>query len=124
MSIYKKTIIDQIEVTRNNHVQVRFGLLLMDNNIEIDCKWHRAVIEPGASVKEIITLVNEDIVTRPTIRGAPIDPERVNLLESICHMVHTPDVVRRYKSEKEKAERKALEQVGVKDDGTSVPTRE
>ena len=54
----KKTIVDQLEITRTGAVQVRLGLLIVDDGREVDCKWHRTVIEPGGLVDEQMAAVN------------------------------------------------------------------
>jgi hypothetical protein len=59
--IEKQTIVDQIEITRTGYVQVRLGLLLIDDGREIDCKWHRTSIEPGGDVDRQMAAVNASL---------------------------------------------------------------
>ena len=56
--IEQKTIIDQIEILRTGHVQIRFGLLLIEDGKEIDCKWHRTSVAPGGNLDAQIAAVN------------------------------------------------------------------
>lgn len=42
--IEKKTILDQIEVTRPGDVQFRLALVLLEDGKEISSQWHRSVI--------------------------------------------------------------------------------
>lgn len=58
MSIERKTVVDQIEITRGNVVQVRIGLLLVEDGKEIDCRWHRTVIDEDTDVDSTFELVN------------------------------------------------------------------
>lgn len=55
--IVRKTVVDQIEVTRYNTVQVRMAKLLVDGDDEIHSAWHRTVIpfdiDPRAQMEEV-----------------------------------------------------------------------
>lgn len=42
--ISRETVIDQIEIRRDGSTQIRFGLLLLEDGKEIDCKWHRTSV--------------------------------------------------------------------------------
>lgn len=95
--IEKKTVIDRIEITRDGSVQIRFGLLLVEDGVEIGSSWHRTLVEPGGDAEAQIAAVNADIISRPELKAAPVDVERVPLLKSICEMVHTPEVVKAYR---------------------------
>ena len=101
--IEKKTIIDQIEITRSGHVQVRLALLLLDDGIEISSRWHRVTIEPGGDIDAAIAAVNADITTRDALKAVSIETERVPLLKDVCKLAHTPDVVQKHKIAVEKA---------------------
>lgn len=91
MAIEKKTIIDQIEIDRAGRVNVRFGLLLVEDGAEISCKWHRTQIEPGVDVDALFGIINADITTRPELKAAPIDSERVSLVKAVCDLVYKSD---------------------------------
>lgn len=60
--IGKKTIVDQIEITRSGIVQVRIGFLILEDGVEIDCKWHRTLIEPGVAPEAQMGAVNDHLV--------------------------------------------------------------
>ena len=59
--IEKKTVVDQITVTRFGHVHLRFGLLVVEDGVEIGHQWHRTAVEPGGDVDAQIALVNEHL---------------------------------------------------------------
>lgn len=59
--IEKKTTIDQIEIVAGGVVQLRFGLLLVEDDVEIDRKWHRTVIASDTEVDAQMALVNEHL---------------------------------------------------------------
>lgn len=58
----KQTVIDQIEITRRGDVQLRLGLLLVEDGNEIDSKNHRTIIPFGQGVGEQIAAVNQHLV--------------------------------------------------------------
>lgn len=58
--IEKKTTVDQIEV-RDSSVQIRFGLLLVDGDTELQSKWHRTAVEQGGNIDAQIAAVNEHL---------------------------------------------------------------
>jgi hypothetical protein len=84
--IEKRTILDQIEITRGGILQIRFGLLLVEDGKEIDCKWHRTSVEPGGSVDAQIAAVNEDLTARG---NKPVDQAAVAKLKAIIAAAHS-----------------------------------
>ena len=46
----KKEIVDQIEITRDGHVQVRQATLIVEDGVEIAKTYHRHVLSPGDSI--------------------------------------------------------------------------
>lgn len=94
--IEKKTIVDQIEITRTGHIQIRFGLLLVEDGAEIGCQWHRTAIEPGGDVDAQIAAVEQHLASmgRPAV-------DRDGLMASlkpIARVAHTPEVVQRFRA--------------------------
>ena len=93
MTIEKKTLIEQIEIKRDGTIQLRFGLLLVENGVEIDCKWHRAIVPPGIDVQETVDAVNADLSRRNL---AAVDAAEVARVKVIVPVVQTPDVILKY----------------------------
>lgn len=91
----KKTIIDQIEVTRNGTIGIRLALQVLEDGEELSKTWHRVSIEPGMDVDDVLSLVDADITARPTLKAKPIERTdgKLNVLKSIVSLVHTPDFV-------------------------------
>lgn len=88
----KRTIIDQIEITRNGDVHVRFALLVLDDDgTELMCRWHRSVIPstlpPGDAVAAQLAAVNADITARPGLLSPPVDADMVPLLRAVVAAV-------------------------------------
>jgi hypothetical protein len=74
MTLIEKTIIDKIEITENNCIQVRTANVIEKNGTEITRVFHRHVIAP------IDDISNED--------------EKV---KSIANAIWTPEVIEEYK---------------------------
>ena len=112
MTITKSTIIDQIEVARDGSVQVRVGLLMIEDGVEISSRWHRTAIIPGGKVDATLAAVNADIASRPGLGYPAIEADKVHLLKKICRAVHTKEIVKAYR-ERAVAEEKAIEAAGA-----------
>jgi hypothetical protein len=93
--IEKRTVIDQIEIARGGAVQVRFGLLLVEDGVEIDCKWHRSLIEPGIDPDVQLAAVNDQLTKMGKAQVG--NDELVPTLKGVVAAVHTPDVVEAYR---------------------------
>lgn len=98
--IEKQTIIDQIEVTRNKTIQVRLGLLLLEDGKEISCQWHRTVIEPGVAVEDQINIVNTHL---QQMGKSPVAVEQLAELSKVTAIIHTPTVIAEHKQRQEEA---------------------
>jgi hypothetical protein len=87
--ITKRTLVDQIELTRSGRVQVRFQLLIEEDGQPMgDPKLHRTAIDPGGDVEATLAAVNADITARPELRAAPIERDHmVDALKAVCGLV-------------------------------------
>ena len=83
MALIEKKIIDKIEVTENNSIQVRTATIIEKDGIEIAKTYHRHVVAPTDSIE------NED--------------SRVQI---IANAIWTPEVIEVYKAEMQKIENK------------------
>lgn len=72
MAITRKTVIDQIEIRRDGSTQIRFGLLLVENDVELDCKWHRTAVPADGDLDAQIAAVEAHLQTmgHPAIEAA------------------------------------------------------
>jgi len=75
MALEKKIIVDQIEVTADNMVQVRTRTSILEDGVELSSAFHRHVIAPGKCTE--------------------VEDQKV---QSICNVVHTPEVIASYTS--------------------------
>ena len=92
--IEKKTIIDRIEIDRDGAISIRFGLLLVDGGIEIDCKWHRTAVEPGGDIDAQLAAVDAHL---SSAGKATVDRNGIDRLKDVAALVHTPDTVKKFK---------------------------
>lgn len=99
--IEKKTIIDQIEITRNSTVQVRLGLLLIEDGQEIDCKWHRTAFPPGQDIAAQIAAVNAHLAQMGKELVSEADAAYIT---AMCTQAWTPEVVTAYQSSQTQGE--------------------
>jgi len=72
----KKNVVDQIEITRDGHIQVRRASLILEDGVEIAKSYHRHVLAPGDD--------------------ASAEDSKVT---SIAEVVWTPEVVKAYEDD-------------------------
>ena len=75
MTLEKRIFVDEIEVAKNNVVQVRVKTSIIENDAEIGSSFHRHIIAPGDDYSA--------------------EDARV---QDICKAVHTADVVAAYQA--------------------------
>lgn len=75
MALKKQTVVDQIEVTASNHVQVRNCTTVTDGDSVVAQSFHRHAIAPGDDYSQ--------------------EDDRV---QAICAATHTPEVIEAYKA--------------------------
>jgi hypothetical protein len=78
MALIEKTIVDQIEITENNHIQVRTATIIEKDGTELTRTFHRCSFYPGSDVS------NED----PKV-------------QAIANAVWTPEVITAYQASQE-----------------------
>lgn len=77
-------------------VSVRFGFVEIEDGYEVARTWHRTTIPPGIEVGFMLAAINKSITTSPELLAAPVEASSVPLLQSVCQLVHTPDVVKHF----------------------------
>ena len=75
MALEKQVVVDFIEVTENNSVQVRTKTAILEDGVEISGKFHRHVVSPGDDYSQ----------ENPKVKA-------------ICAAVQTPEVIAAYKA--------------------------
>lgn len=75
MSLEKTQVVDQIEVVNNMFVQVRTRITVLENGNPVASSLHRHVVNPGDDYSA------EDAQ-----------------VQSVCALIHTPDVIAQYKA--------------------------
>ena len=91
MTIEKQASINQIEIVEDGTLQIRCGLMLVEDGAIISNKWHRTCIEPGQAVAAQIAAVNDHLAE---LGWPPVtDFARA---QAVAAAVHTPEVVKAY----------------------------
>ncbi len=93
MSIEKKTIVDQIEITRDGTIQLRLGLLLVEDGVEIGCTYHRTAIPPGTDPAAQLAAVDAHLTK---MGKATLDTSEAKRVTDIAPVVHTLEAVSKY----------------------------
>lgn len=99
--IEKKTILDQIEITRNGTVQARFGLLLVEGGEQLSSKWHRTAFPPGHDVLTQLAVVN---VHLDQMGYPPVTAEDAHRVSQFCNTAWAPDILATYQRAQEKVQ--------------------
>jgi hypothetical protein len=73
----RKTIVDQIEITRDNLVQVRLCLLIVDGDTEVNSRYHRTSIPPEGDPAAQMAFVNSHLATMGEEPVAQADIDRI-----------------------------------------------
>jgi hypothetical protein len=94
----KSLIIDQIEVTNNGTVQVRFHKISSDGDLIGN---HRTAISPAGDINAQVAAVNAEMNSR---NFAPISDADVVKLTAICNAAWTAEVVAAYQAAQAAAE--------------------
>jgi hypothetical protein len=98
--IEKKTVVDQIEITRNGTIQIRFGLLLIEEGKEIASTWHRTSIEPGADADAQLIAVNTHL---EQMGRAKADVNEIAKVKNVVALIHTPELKAEFAARKDKS---------------------
>ena len=100
--IEKKTVLDQIEITRDGRVQFRIGLLLVEDGQEISCTWHRSVVNPGDDVDAQVGAVNRHL---KQMGKESLSADDLAKLKTHSKAAWTPDVIAAHKTRMRAAEK-------------------
>lgn len=80
----RKSIVDQIEITRVNTVQVRLALLIVDGSVEISSRWHRTSIDVAGAAEQQMLTVQDHLQSMGEALVSQADIDRV---VTICNVV-------------------------------------
>lgn len=93
--MYKRTIVDQIEILRDGHVMVRFLKQIIDDDGSLlSSAYHRASIHPGASIDEVMQDVNSSLIE---MKMAPVDEAELDMLRAVQPVVQTEEKVQAFR---------------------------
>lgn len=95
--IEKKTIVEQIEILADGHIQIRFALLLIEDDVVIDRKLHRTSVEPGGDVDAQIAAVNEHLAA---MKKEPVPAPETERVKAHAEVAWTKEVVDAHRARK------------------------
>lgn len=96
MAITKRTIIDQIEITRSGSVQVRFAKLLEEDGVPLaEPAYHRTAIQPGGDPLAQMADVN---VHLEQMGLAPVAAADIAKIAAVHAMIGTLEQSAAYKA--------------------------
>jgi hypothetical protein len=74
MSLERRTIVDQIELTGDGKVQIRLGLLLIEDGAERERQWHRTTLVEHGDFDVQLNAIAEHLaqMSKPMINAAGI----------------------------------------------------
>jgi hypothetical protein len=97
----KKTIIDQIEILRSGHIQIRSGKLVVEDDKIISSQWHRTALDPGTDIDLVLNAVNVHLEQMREARcgeeKTPFSELTPQFLREKVLMIHTPELVQKYR---------------------------
>lgn len=81
--IAKQTVVNQIEITSGDTIQIRIALQLIEDGVVISNKWHRTVIPKGGDVDAQMSVVNTHLAAMNEKPVSVSDIDRIKKYASI-----------------------------------------
>lgn len=98
--MFKRAIIDQIEIIRDGTIQIRIAKEVVDDGQVILSGWHRTVLPPDGDIISQMAMVNESLIRD---LGYPaVNEEEAPWFRTIIPLVHTEEVKEKYRQKREK----------------------
>lgn len=99
----KKTILDQIEVTKDGHIQIRMRKQVIDGDSVFDFGFHRTFVECGGDVDKQMALVNAHLAQ---MGFGVISAKEIAEIKQHAQIAFTPDRIQAFKLLKEEQPKK------------------
>lgn len=107
----QRTVIDQIEITRDGEVRLRLDKQLLRDGIPMqEPRYHRCSLEPGADLDVVREAVDAHLVS---MRESPVVPEDWERVREVVVQQHKPEVVSAWIGKRRAAEALLKLQRGV-----------
>lgn len=104
-NIERRTIVDQIEITRDGAVHLRLAKQIVDGDIVLTSAYHRTAFEPGADLDAAIPVIQAHL---KQMGEAAVGPAEWARLRRVVAMEHTPDAIAAFKAKQEAAAQQRL----------------
>jgi hypothetical protein len=81
--IYRKTVLEQPELHRSGLLQIKLAFMLMEDDAELSCTWHRTAIELDGDVQAQMDFVNAHLaIMEPPM--PPLPQDEIDFIKK-CH---------------------------------------
>ena len=87
MSLEKRTVISQIEVTEPGHLQIRFCKQIVEDGKVLMSEYHRTSVECGGDVVAQMTAVNTHLIQ---MNCEPVSASDIDRITAIANTDWTP----------------------------------
>lgn len=81
----RKTLVDQIEIDRDNNVGVRLVLLIVDGDTEINSRYHRTSIPPEGDPAAQMGFVNQHLASMGEEPVLQADIDRIMAFHALAN---------------------------------------
>lgn len=94
----KRTVIDQIEVTRDGYLNLRMAKEVIDDDGEtvISSGWHRTTMPPGHDIDAQMAVVNKHL--EEGLKCKPVAPDEIARVKALAPVVWTAAVIARHQA--------------------------
>lgn len=92
----KQTILDQIEIKRDGHIQLRFIKQVVDDDgTVLSEQYHRTVIPPGGDIDAQMAVVNDHL---EQMKMARVEASELTALKAVAPIVQTAEKIAAYEA--------------------------
>lgn len=103
----KRVIVDQIEIARDGHIQIRLKKQIIDGAETFDLGYHRTIVEVGGNVDAQVATLNAHLAQM----GFPaIQAEEIADVKKYAAIAFTPQKITAYRDRLKAAENELAQQ--------------
>ena len=84
MTVQHRTDLNQIEITEDSRLQIRFALVLFDGETVYSRDWHRTAVEQGGDIDAQVAIVNVHLAE---MGRAAVPTEAVTRIKAVAAAV-------------------------------------
>jgi hypothetical protein len=84
MMIERLTVLNQIEVTENSTLQLRFAFKLVEEGVEISSAWHRTALATGVDVNAAMQDLSAAFIA---MNNKPVSEADIDKIQAVANAV-------------------------------------